>query len=84
MKVYLAVLIPLCFKISVSALSGSCAVARDLRGGMSLVLAGLAAKGTTEIDGLANIDRGYENLDMKLRFLGADLKRLAPHLAFPV
>ncbi|KAH7512644.1 hypothetical protein FEM48_Zijuj12G0112800 [Ziziphus jujuba var. spinosa] len=67
-----------------SALSGSCVVARDLRGGMSLVLAGLAAKGTTEIDGLAHIDRGYENLDMKLRFLGADLKRLAPHLAFPV
>lgn len=49
---------------------------------MSLVLAGLASEGNTEIGGVAHIDRGYENLDMKLQFLGADVKRLAPHLAF--
>ncbi|KAM1169112.1 hypothetical protein ACFX13_031663 [Malus domestica] len=61
-----------------SVLNGSSLVANDIRGGMSLVLAGLAAEGTTEISGVAHIDRGYENLDMKLRFLGADVKRLMP------
>lgn len=50
---------------------------------MCLVLAGLAAEGTTEISGVQHIDRGYDNLDLKLKFLGADVKRLAPHLAFP-
>ena len=50
----------------------------DLRGGVSLVLAGLAAEGVTEISGIAHIDRGYENIDAKLRFLGADIKRLIP------
>ncbi|TXG66748.1 hypothetical protein EZV62_008023 [Acer yangbiense] len=59
-----------------SALHGSRLVAADLRGGVSLVLAGLAAEGTTEIDGIAHIDRGYENLDTKLQLLGADIKRL--------
>lgn len=67
-----------------SGLCGSCVVAKDLRGGMSLVLAGLAAEGTTEISGVQHIDRGYDNLDLKLKFLGADVKRLAPHLAFPL
>lgn len=43
---------------------------------MSLVLAGLAAQGTTEISGVQHIDRGYEKLDLKLKFLGADVKRL--------
>ncbi|CAB4277357.1 unnamed protein product [Prunus armeniaca] len=61
-----------------SVLSGSSLVANDIRGGMSLVLAGLAAEGTTDISGVAHIDRGYENLDMKLRSLGADVKRLMP------
>ncbi|XP_050139733.1 uncharacterized protein LOC126615856 [Malus sylvestris] len=61
-----------------SVLNGSSLVANDIRGGVSLVLAGLAAEGTTEISGVAHIDRGYENLDMKLRFLGADVKRLLP------
>ncbi|KAK1583436.1 hypothetical protein Q3G72_023760 [Acer saccharum] len=59
-----------------SALYGSRLVAADLRGGVSLVLAGLAAEGTTEIDGIAHIDRGYENLDTQLQLLGADIKRL--------
>lgn len=43
---------------------------------MSLVLAGLAAEGVTEVSGMSNIDRGYESLEMKLRSLGADVKRL--------
>lgn len=45
---------------------------------MSLVLAGLAAKGNTEISGVSHIDRGYENIDAKLQSLGADVKRMIP------
>ncbi|KAM7252226.1 hypothetical protein ACFE04_024109 [Oxalis oulophora] len=61
-----------------SPLHGAHLVATDLRGGISLVLAGLAAKGTTEISGINHIERGYENLDTKLRVLGVDIKRLIP------
>lgn len=60
----------------VGRLYGSRVAASDLRGGVSLVLAGLAAQGTTEVNGMAHIDRGYENFEMKLRLLGADVKRL--------
>ncbi|KAL5550088.1 hypothetical protein UlMin_000264, partial [Ulmus minor] len=60
-----------------SCFSGSSLVATDLRGGMSLVLAGLAARGTTEISGASHIDRGYENLELKLQNLGAEVKSLA-------
>ena len=70
-----------CFFASV--LHGSQVVASDLRGGVSLVLAGLAAEGNTEIDGVAHIDRGYENLEMKLQLLGADVKRLIPAATAP-
>uniref|UniRef100_A0A803QH78 UDP-N-acetylglucosamine 1-carboxyvinyltransferase n=1 Tax=Cannabis sativa TaxID=3483 RepID=A0A803QH78_CANSA len=59
-------------------LSGTSLVGTDLRGGVSLVLAGLAATGTTEIAGVEHIDRGYENLVLKLQKLGADVKRLIP------
>lgn len=59
-----------------SALEGSRVIARDLRGGVSLILAGLAAKGTTQIHDIAHIERGYENIDMKLQNLGADIQRL--------
>ncbi|KAI9186346.1 hypothetical protein LWI28_016405 [Acer negundo] len=55
---------------------GSPVVAADLRGGVSLVLAGLVVEGTTEIDGIAHIDHSYENLDTKLQLLEADIKRL--------
>lgn len=61
--------------IFASSLHGSRVVATDLRGGVALVLAGLAAKGITEISGVTHIDRGYENLEMKLQQLGADVKR---------
>ena len=47
--------------------------ATDLRGGASLVLAGLIAKGTTQIDNIEYILRGYEKLDYKLRDLGAKI-----------
>ncbi|EOY13252.1 hypothetical protein QUC31_002227 [Theobroma cacao] len=61
-----------------SSLHGSRVFASDLRGGVSLVLAGLAAEGTTEINNIAHIDRGYENIDRKLQHLGVDIQRLTP------
>ncbi|XP_052294269.1 uncharacterized protein LOC102609424 isoform X2 [Citrus sinensis] len=61
-----------------SALHGSRLRAADLGGGVSLVLAGLVAEGTTEISDIGHIGRGYENLDTKLQFLGADIKRSIP------
>ena len=47
--------------------------ATDLRGGAALVLAGLIAKGDTQIDNIEYILRGYENLDEKLMNLGAEI-----------
>lgn len=47
--------------------------AEDLRGGAALVIAGLNAKGITEITGVEYILRGYENLDKKLNSLGANI-----------
>ena len=48
--------------------------ATDLRGGAALVLAGLVAKGTTKIDNIDYILRGYENLEHKLKKLGANIE----------
>ncbi|KAJ4975211.1 hypothetical protein NE237_000317 [Protea cynaroides] len=61
-----------------SALYGTPVVATDLRGGAALILAGIAAEGATQINGVAHIDRGYENLDMKLCGIGANIRRLSP------
>ncbi len=47
----------------------------DIRAGMSLVLAALAAKGNSVIRNVGQIDRGYERIDEKLRSLGASIKR---------
>lgn len=58
----------------VKKLNGGCVTASDLRAGSALVLAGLAAKGKTEVDNVKYILRGYENFDEKLRQLGADIK----------
>lgn len=52
--------------------------ASDLRGGMALVIAGLCAKGETEVERVYHIDRGYENLEQKLTALGADIRRYNP------
>lgn len=54
-------------------LSGSKVTAFDLRGGASLVLAGLCAAGETEISGVEHLERGYENLCGKLSGLGANI-----------
>lgn len=47
----------------------------DLRAGAAMIIAGLAAKGTTEIEEIDHIDRGYEDVVEKLSALGADIKR---------
>lgn len=60
----------------VRKLYGAKVKSTDLRGGASLVLAGLVAKGKTEIEDIKFILRGYENLDEKLNNLGANIKIL--------
>ena len=50
--------------------------ASDIRSGAALVLAALAAKGTSEIEGISQIDRGYEKFDEKLKKLGVKIKRI--------
>jgi UDP-N-acetylglucosamine 1-carboxyvinyltransferase len=54
-------------------LNGANVFSTDLRGGVSLVIAGLSAKGETKVDKIDYILRGYENLDKKLQKLGADI-----------
>ncbi len=60
----------------VDGLSGAPVMASDLRASAALVLAALAAEGTTEIHRLYHIDRGYELLDDKLELLGARVRRV--------
>ncbi len=57
-------------------LSGAPVMASDLRASAALVLAGLAARGTTQVNRVYHIDRGYENIDLKLRNLGARIERV--------
>jgi len=57
----------------VRKLSGTSVKATDLRGAATMVLAGLVAKGKTNIDGIEYLLRGYENLDKKLNCLGAKI-----------
>ena len=57
-------------------MSGAPVMASDLRASAALVLAALCASGTTEINRLYHIDRGYENIDDKLIMLGADIERV--------
>lgn len=62
----------------VPLLSGAPVTATDLRASAALVLAALAAEGETTIQGLKHLDRGYEQLEAKLRQLGAKLERFDP------
>ncbi len=57
-------------------LSGAPVMASDLRASAALVLAGLTAKGETEVNRLYHIDRGYEHIDEKLTRLGAQMRRV--------
>lgn len=60
----------------VDRLIGAPVSATDLRAGASMIVAGLLAEGTTEISGIRYIMRGYEDIDRKLRALGARVERI--------
>jgi UDP-N-acetylglucosamine 1-carboxyvinyltransferase len=57
-------------------LSGAPVMASDLRASAALVIAGLAAKGATQVNRIYHLDRGYEKMDAKLRKLGARIQRI--------
>lgn len=59
----------------VDSLYGTKTVCPDLRGGAALVIAGLGGNGTTVIDQIEHIDRGYEKIEDSLKSLGADIRR---------
>jgi UDP-N-acetylglucosamine 1-carboxyvinyltransferase len=59
----------------VPELSGAPVMASDLRASAALVLAGLAARGTTEVRRVYHLDRGYERIEAKLAPLGARIRR---------
>jgi UDP-N-acetylglucosamine 1-carboxyvinyltransferase len=60
----------------VRALSGATVMATDLRASASLVIAGLVAEGETLVDRIYHLDRGYDQMEAKLRGLGADIERV--------
>ena len=60
----------------VPSLNGAPVMATDLRASASLILAGLCARGETIVDRIYHIDRGYERIEEKLSYLGADITRL--------
>ena len=61
----------------IKTLKGAPVMATDLRASASLVLAGLVAEGSTTIDRIYHIDRGYERIEEKLKMLGADIERIS-------
>ncbi len=61
----------------VARLVGAPVMATDLRASMSLILAGLAAEGQTEVSRIYHLDRGYERLEEKLQAVGADIERVS-------
>ena len=61
----------------VKSLNASPVYATDLRAGAALIIAGIVAKGKTEIYNLNHIDRGYENIEEKFRKLGAKIERVS-------
>ena len=60
----------------VPELSGAPLMATDLRASVSLILAGLAAKGETIVNRVYHLDRGYERVEEKLAACGADIERI--------
>ncbi len=60
----------------VPKLTGAQVMATDLRASMSLIIAGLAAEGETQVSRIYHLDRGYERLEEKLALLGADIERV--------
>ncbi|HEY8707565.1 MAG TPA: UDP-N-acetylglucosamine 1-carboxyvinyltransferase [Burkholderiaceae bacterium] len=60
----------------VDKLSGATVMATDLRASASLVIAGLVAEGETVVDRIYHLDRGYDQMETKLRGIGADIERV--------
>jgi UDP-N-acetylglucosamine 1-carboxyvinyltransferase len=60
----------------VEKLTGATVKANDLRAGAALVIAGLCAEGSTTVENIHFVERGYEHLIEKLAALGADIKRV--------
>ena len=60
-----------------SKLTGAEVMATDLRASVSLILAGLAAEGETTLNRIYHLDRGYEQIEKKLRKIGAKIKRVS-------
>jgi UDP-N-acetylglucosamine 1-carboxyvinyltransferase len=60
----------------VDKLSGAIVMATDLRASASLVIAGLAAQGETQVDRIYHLDRGYDRMEQKLTLLGANIERI--------
>jgi UDP-N-acetylglucosamine 1-carboxyvinyltransferase len=60
----------------VGKLSGATVMATDLRASAGLVIAGLVADGETVIDRIYHLDRGYDQMEAKLRGIGADIERI--------
>jgi UDP-N-acetylglucosamine 1-carboxyvinyltransferase len=61
----------------VDSLVGAPVMATDLRASMSLIIAGLAAEGETQVNRVYHLDRGYERLEEKLQAVGADIERVS-------
>ena len=61
----------------VAKLSGASLMATDLRASAGLVIAGLVAEGETMVDRIYHLDRGYDQMETKLRSIGADIERLS-------
>lgn len=57
-------------------LTGKKLTSPDLRAGIAMIIAGLIAEGTTEIDNIYQIDRGYEKIETRLQAIGADIRRV--------
>ena len=60
----------------VNSLYGAVTDAKDLRGAAALVVAGLAAEGVTEINSIGYLERGYDNFELVLSTLGANVKKI--------
>ena len=61
----------------IDTLSGSPVRSTDLRAGAAMLVAGLMAKGVTEVYDLSHIDRGYEQIEVKFKQLGAKIERVS-------
>ena len=59
-----------------TSLRGTTMTSPDIRAGIALLIAALSAKGTSTIHNIEQIDRGYENIDERLRAIGADIRRI--------